>query len=106
MSNGQAARTLRTPIMVEAFSRCGLAMECMNSGDPAAAHQHFRGLLTSNASYVPAYLMYAQMLARESRAEEARQVLSTGIAAAEKSGDQPDRKWKDYSTNCPELCQD
>jgi hypothetical protein len=28
------------------------------------------------------------MLARESRSEEARQVLSTGIAAAEKSGDQ------------------
>jgi Tfp pilus assembly protein PilF len=72
----------------DAFSRYGLAMECMNSGDPAAADEHFRALLSQNASYVPAYLMYAQMLARESRPEEARQVLSSGIAIADKSGDQ------------------
>jgi len=70
------------------FSRYGLAMECMNSGDPAAADQHFCLLLQSNADYVPAYLMYAQLLVRESRATEARTVLSSGIAAAEKKGDQ------------------
>src|SRR5207302_4066448 len=40
----------------DAFSRYGLAMECMNSGDPRAADQHFRALLQSNAEYVPAYL--------------------------------------------------
>jgi thioredoxin-like negative regulator of GroEL len=70
------------------FSRYGLAMECVNSGDPAAADQHFRALLQSNADYVPAYLMYAQLLVRESRVTEARTVLSSGIAAAEKKGDQ------------------
>jgi cytochrome c-type biogenesis protein CcmH/NrfG len=26
----------------DAFSRYGLAMECMNSGDVAAANEHFR----------------------------------------------------------------
>jgi len=72
----------------DAFSRYGLAMECMNSGDTAAANQHFRALLEQNVDYVPAYLMYAQMLARESRKEEAREVLSTGIVAAAKKGDQ------------------
>jgi thioredoxin-like negative regulator of GroEL len=72
----------------DAFSRYGLAMECMNGGDTGAADGHFRELLSRNADYVPAYLMYAQMLAREARAEEARQVLSTGIAAADKKGDQ------------------
>jgi thioredoxin-like negative regulator of GroEL len=72
----------------DAFSRYGLAMECMNAGDTAAANGHFRALLTRNADYVPAYLMYAQMLTRESRSEEARQVLSTGMAAAERKGDQ------------------
>jgi len=72
----------------DAFSRYGLAMECMNSGDPAAADQHFRALLQRNAEYVPAYLMYAQLLVRESRAEEARKVLSSGMAAADKKGDQ------------------
>ncbi len=70
------------------FSRYALAMECVNSGDPAAADQHFRVLLQCNADYVPAYLMYAQLLVRESRATEARTVLSSGIAAAEKKGDQ------------------
>ena len=72
----------------DAFSRYGLAMECMNSGDPAAADTHFRALLERNADYIPAYLMYAQLLARESRPAEAKQVLSTGIAAASKKGDQ------------------
>jgi thioredoxin-like negative regulator of GroEL len=72
----------------DAFSRYGLAMECMNSGDPDAADTHFRALLQSNADYVPAYLMYAQLLVRESRGAEARTVLSSGIAAAEKKGDQ------------------
>jgi len=66
------------------FSRYGLAMECMNSGDPAAADTHFRALLHRNADYIPAYLMYAQLLARESRTAEAKQILSTGIAAATK----------------------
>lgn len=71
----------------DAFSRYGLAMECMNSGDPSAADGHFRALLESNAEYIPAYLMYGQLLARESRNEEARKVLSDGIAAANQKGD-------------------
>jgi len=71
----------------DAFSRYGLALECMNSGDPSAADTHFRALLAGNADYIPAYLMYAQLLARESRPAEAKQILSTGIAAATKKGD-------------------
>jgi cytochrome c-type biogenesis protein CcmH/NrfG len=43
----------------DAFSRYGLAMECMNSGDPAAADTHFKALLERIPDYVPAYLMYA-----------------------------------------------
>jgi cytochrome c-type biogenesis protein CcmH/NrfG len=71
----------------DAFSRYGLAMECMNSGDPSAADVHFRALLERNADYIPAYLMYGQLLARESRNDEAKQVLSNGIAAASKKND-------------------
>ncbi|HUC53293.1 MAG TPA: tetratricopeptide repeat protein [Candidatus Cybelea sp.] len=72
----------------DAFSRYGLAMECMNSGDPSAADTHFRALLASHPDYIPAYLMYGQLLARESRPAEARQILSTGIAVATKKSDQ------------------
>src|SRR5262249_57141272 len=71
----------------DAFSRYGLAMECMNSGDPAAADLQFRTLLEKNADYVPAYLMYGQFLARESRPAEASQVLTSGIAVASQKGD-------------------
>jgi len=70
----------------DAFSRYGLAMECMNSGDTAAAEGNFRELLQRNADYVPAYLMFAQLLAKQSRAEDARGVLNEGIAAASKAG--------------------
>ena len=72
----------------DAFSRYGLAMECMNGGDPAAADTHFHALLERNPDYIPAYLMYAQLLARESRPAEAKGILSTGITAAAKKGDQ------------------
>lgn len=72
----------------DAFSRYGLAMECMNAGDAAAADGHFRALLESNADYIPGYLMYGQLLARESRRDEARKVLTSGMAAAEQKGNQ------------------
>jgi len=71
----------------DAFSRYGLAMECMNSGDAAAADQQFRTLIEKNTGYIPAYLMYGQFLTRESRPAEARQVLSSGIAIAAQKGD-------------------
>lgn len=72
----------------DAFSRYGLALECMNSGDSAAADQQFGALLERNPGYVPAYLMYGQLLARESRKEQARLILAKGIDAAAKAGNQ------------------
>jgi predicted Zn-dependent protease len=72
----------------DAFSRYGLAMECMSGGDAEAAIHQFHVLIEQHADYVPAYLMYGQLLARESRTDEAKQVLSHGIAAAGRKGDQ------------------
>lgn len=72
----------------DAFSRYGLAMECMNAGDTAAAESHFRELLQRHPDYVPAYLIFGQLLAKQSRADEARTVLQTGIAASSKAGNQ------------------
>lgn len=70
----------------DAFSRYGLALECMNNGDMAAADAQFRELLQRNSGYVPAYLMYGQLLARESRNEEAKAILTQGIIAATQAG--------------------
>jgi Tfp pilus assembly protein PilF len=72
----------------DAFSRYGLAMECMNTGDTAAAEANFRELLQRNAGYVPAYLMFAQMLAKNSRPDDARGILQRGISEASKANNQ------------------
>jgi len=72
----------------DAFARYGLAMECANSGDAAAADEHFRALLAGNADYVAGYFQYGQFLAKSGRTEEARSTLTTGIATARRKGDE------------------
>ena len=70
----------------DAFSRYGLALEFLNSGDTANAEAQFRELLRRNPSYVPGYQMLGQLLAKQSRAEDARAVLTAGISAAANAG--------------------
>jgi predicted Zn-dependent protease len=67
----------------DAFSRYGLALDFMNSGDAAA---QFRELIQRNPGYVPGYQMLGQLLAKQSRSEDARSILAQGIAAATKAG--------------------
>ena len=71
----------------DAFARYGLAMECSNGGDPAAAQEHFRSLLAAHPEYVPGYFHYGQLLARTNQGEAARKILSDGVAAARAAGD-------------------
>jgi tetratricopeptide (TPR) repeat protein len=71
----------------DAFARYGLAMECANQGDHAAAIEHFEKLLAGHPAYVTGYFQYGQLLARMSRIEDARRTLTTGIEAARRTGD-------------------
>ena len=70
----------------DAFSRYGLALEYMNAGDAASAETQFRELIQRNPGYVPGYQMLGQLLAKQSRFEDARFILNQGIAAATKAG--------------------
>jgi predicted Zn-dependent protease len=72
----------------DAFSRYGIALECLREGDILGAETHFKALLEANPDYVPGYQMYAQTLAQHSRAEEAKVLLTRGIAAADRQGNQ------------------
>jgi predicted Zn-dependent protease len=72
----------------DAFSRYALALECMKEDNTAAAEQHFRALIERNPDYIPGFQMYGQFLAREERNEEARKILTAGIAVATKAGNQ------------------
>jgi thioredoxin-like negative regulator of GroEL len=71
----------------DAFARYGLAMECANSGDFAAADENFNAIIASNPDYVAAYFQYGQFLARTGRSDEARSTLKAGIVAAQRTGD-------------------
>jgi Tfp pilus assembly protein PilF len=72
----------------DAFARYGLAMECANTGDTAAADDHFKALLASHPEYVAGYFQYGQFLAKSGRVEEARSTLNVGIATARRAGDE------------------
>jgi len=72
----------------DAFSRYGIALECVKEGDLAAAEGHFRQLIETNPDYVPGYQMYAQTLAQNERGEDAKAILAQGIAAAIRHGNQ------------------
>jgi thioredoxin-like negative regulator of GroEL len=72
----------------DAFARYGLAMECANGGDAAGADEHFKFILETSPDYVAAYYQYGQFLARTGRTEEARSTLTTGVAVAERTGNE------------------
>lgn len=92
----QAAKKPRRALLEEflaahpqdAFARYGLAMECATQGDATAAVENFEKLLAENPNYVSGYFQYGQLLARLSRTADAKRILSEGIEAARKSGDQ------------------
>jgi hypothetical protein len=72
----------------DAFARYGLAMECVNSGDAAAADENFKALISSHPDYVAGYFQYGQFLAKSGRTVEARSTLTTGITTAQRTGDE------------------
>ena len=72
----------------DAFTRYGMALECVKEGDVEAAELHFQALIHSNPDYVPGYQMYAQTLAQNNRAEDAKAVLMQGIQAAIRKGNE------------------
>ena len=69
----------------DAFGRYGLAMEYANSGDQEAALAEFATLLKSNPDYTAGYFMAAQTLAKIGKVAEARAMLMSGIASAERT---------------------
>jgi len=71
----------------DAFSLYGLAIECANQGDHAAATETFQKLLAQHPDYVTGYFQYGQFLARISRIGEAKRTLTAGIEVARRTGD-------------------
>jgi predicted Zn-dependent protease len=72
----------------DAFARYGIALDCFRQGELDTADSHFRALLQNNPDYVPAYQMYAQLLAQSNRIDDAKSVLVKGIESATRLGNQ------------------
>ena len=71
-----------------AFARYGLAMEHAAQGHSDAALAEFATCIEHTPDYVPAYQMSAQTLVTVGRTEEALARLHSGIAAANRTGNQ------------------
>ena|SRR5437667_7476395 len=69
------------------LARYGLAMEYSNTGQFGRALDEFGKLLSANPDYAAAYFMAAQTLVKASRMEEAKKMLTDGIAAAQRKRD-------------------
>ena len=70
----------------DAFARYGLAMEHSRLGQTEAALQQFNKLLELHPDYTNGYFMAAQILERAGRTGDAKKMLETGIAAAQRTG--------------------
>jgi cytochrome c-type biogenesis protein CcmH/NrfG len=69
------------------LARYGLAMEYSNCGEFDRALGEFQKLLDANPDYAAGYFMAAQTLVKAKRPEEAKKMLTDGIAAAQRKGD-------------------
>ena len=70
----------------DSFARYGLAMEYSNSGETESAMEAFGKLLSAHPDYAAGYFMAAQTLDKAGRPDEAKQMLTNGIAAAKRAG--------------------
>ena len=70
----------------DAFARYGLAMEHSNRGDFEHALAEFSTLLKTHPDYTAGCFMAAQTLAKADRQEDAKKMLTDGIASARRTG--------------------
>ena len=70
----------------DAFARYGLAMEYSKQGDFDRALAEFAILLENHPEYTAGYFMAAQTLVRAERVQDAKTMLTNGIASARRTG--------------------
>ena len=70
----------------DAFARYGLAMAYSADGRSEDSLREFAETIERNPDYVPAYQMSAQELLKAGRADEAKVMLTNGLAACERTG--------------------
>lgn len=69
------------------FLQYSVAMACASEGNEEEAAERLKTLCTASPDHVSAWFQRGQILNRLDETEEAREVLLTGIAAAQRVGD-------------------
>ncbi len=69
------------------FVLYGLALEYMSENNLQKAEEFFKELLRINPGYVAGYFQYAQLMEKESKINEAKELYKRGIEEAIESGD-------------------
>jgi predicted Zn-dependent protease len=70
----------------DAFARYGLALEYSNGGQTDRAIEEFQKLLSVHPDYTAGFFMCAQTLAKADRMNDAKKMLTDGIASARRTG--------------------
>lgn len=70
------------------FALYGLALEYRNSGHQEKAIECFERLLEADPDYVPAYYQFGTLLLEVENQSLAREILSRGLDAAARGGDE------------------
>ena len=71
----------------DVFLRYSLALELEKEGQHEASLSTFKGLMSRQPPYVPAFFMAAQQLVRLARVADARTLLRNGIEQARDQGE-------------------
>jgi Flp pilus assembly protein TadD len=87
MNRLEVLRSMVEQNPTDGFSRYGLAMEYVNTGDLGTAVEQFRALLEHNPTYAAAYFHGGQTLEKLGRIEEARAIYNKGIEVTAATGD-------------------
>jgi tetratricopeptide (TPR) repeat protein len=69
----------------DAFARYGLAMEYSSQGNIEKSLEEFGKLLSVHPDYAAGYFMAAQTLMKADRVDDAKEMLTDGIAAAQRT---------------------
>lgn len=69
------------------FVLYGLALEYINENNFRKAEEFFKELLKKDPGYVAGYMRYAQLMEKENKTSEAKELYKKGIEEAIRSGD-------------------
>jgi len=86
MDRVAALNDILTQDPTDAFARYGLALEYSRLGDLDRALAEFSILLEKHPDYTAGYFMAAQTLAKADRVDDAKKMLTDGIASARRTG--------------------